>query len=31
MKTFEADYVGENKPPEKYRRMYLENCGYKIN
>ena len=31
MKIFETDYVGKNKPPENYRRMYLENCGYTVN
>jgi hypothetical protein len=30
MKTFEDEYVGKDRPAVKYRRMYLENCGYTV-
>ncbi len=29
MKTFEKDYI-EQEGPARYRRMYLENCGYTV-
>lgn len=30
MKTFKNDYIGKDRPAVRYRRMYLENCGYDL-